>query len=156
MLKKVRISIKTTQREISDSLFEETEKIAASTACEPQTLEFSTSGSYYDDGVTIRITYREAEELEGSRTTISFAKSDPESVFMTREGAMRCAISFKAKTLDLSPYQTPYMPFLLATKTERVYNDIEKSGTLRLEYTAQLKGAEAQHTIFSLTLFPND
>ncbi len=151
MLKKVRIAIKTIQKETSDSLFEDTrDDIITDGASEEQVLEFSAEGSYYDDGVSVRISYREGEALEDSRTTLSFAKSDPTHVTMTREGAVRCSISFEAGHLDHSPYLTPYMPFQLATKTKRVYNDIEKNGTLRLEYTAQLKGAQAQHTVFVL------
>ena len=159
MLKKVRIAIKTIQNETNDTLFEDTRgSISADGASEEQVLAFTASGSYYDDGTRVSIAYREGEQtgMDNTRTTISFFKNAPESVTLTRDGAVSCALRFERGTLYTCPYQTPYMPFLLATKTKSVQNQIEENGTLLLDYTAQLKGAQAQRTIFSLALLPND
>lgn len=153
MLKKVRIAIKTIQNQTNEALFEEgQESAAADAASEEQVLEFSADGSYYDDGTRISIAYREGAQtgMDNTRTTISFFKNDPQSITLTRDGAVSCALRFEAGALYSCPYQTPYMPFLLATKTKSVQNRIEENGTLCLEYTAQLKGAEAQHTVFVL------
>ncbi len=159
MLKKVRIAIKTTQQEIGGTLFEG--QPAAGKLQEidhtPQTLELMMEGSYYDDGTRISISYREGEitGMKNARTTISFQKSDPALVTMTRDGEVRTALCFEEGHRHLSVYQTPYMPFEVAVKTKRVKNRIVEDGTLRLDYTVELKGANAEHTDFSLTLLPD-
>lgn len=159
MLKKIRIAIKTTRTQLDDSLFDLAHTCAISKTEEPpEVQEFTASGSYYDDGTRISIAYREGEltDMENTRTTLSFQKSDLACVTMTRDGAVRCTLLFEAGHLHTCTYQTPYMPFSLAVKTNCVENRIEESGILLLDYTAQLKGAQAQHTTLSLTLLPND
>lgn len=158
MLKKVRIVIKTTQKETNGTLFEDARGgIVTDAACEPQVLEMTASGSYYDDGTRISISYREGEQtgMKNARTTISFQKNDPGLVTMTRDGEVRTALCFEEGRRHISVYQTPYMPFEVAVKTKRVKNRIVENGTLHLDYTVELKGANAEHTDFSLTLLPD-
>lgn len=159
MLKKVRIAIKTTQQEIGGTLFEKqpaTRKLQEIDHA-PQTLELMMEGSYHDDGTRISISYREGEHtgMKNARTTISFQKNDPTLVTMTRDGEVRTALCFEEGRRHLSVYQTPYMPFEVAVKTKRVQNRIAENGTLHLDYTVELKGANAEHTDFSLTLLPD-
>ncbi len=161
MLKKVRIAIKTTQHEVGGTLFETPTGTVLPKAQqvdhEPQTLELMMEGSYHDDGTRISVSYREGEitGMQNARTTISFQKNDPSLVTMTRDGEVRTALCFEEGRRHLCIYQTPYMPFELAVKTRRVRNRIEENGTLHLDYTVELKGANAEHTDFSLTLLPD-
>ena len=159
MLKKVRIAIKTTQQEIGGTLFEKHPTTGKLQEIDhtPQTLELMMEGSYHDDGTRISISYREGEQtgIKNARTTISFQKNDPTLVTMTRDGEVRTALCFEEGRRHLSVYQTPYMPFEVAVKTKRVKNRIVEDGTLHLDYTVELKGANAEHADFSLTLLPD-
>lgn len=155
MLKKVRIAIKTTQRELSTSLFHQ--KHTGEVSSEPETIELMMEGRYHDDGTRVTISYKEGEltGMKDARTSISFQKNEPCLVTMTRDGAVRTAMIFEPGQRHLCMYQTPYMPFELAVATKRVENHIEENGTLHLIYTAEIKGANAQYTDFTMTLLPD-
>ena len=158
MLKKVRIKIKTKQHELAGTLFD-AKGVAGGKALdtEPQEMELMYEGSYHDDGTRVTISYREGEltGMENTKTTLSFQKSDPALVRMTRDGAVRTALCFEEGRRHVSYYQTPYMPFEVAIKTKRVENRIAENGTLFLSYTAELKGANAEQTEFLMTLLPH-
>ena len=160
MLKKVRISIHTKQQEIGGTLFDPPKGSSATTQAinaEPQEMELMFEGRYYDDGTRISISYKEGEitGMDNSRTAISFQKSEPALITMTRDGAVRTALVFEEGRRHLCVYQTPFMPFEVAVKTKQVQNRIEENGTLRMQYTVELKGANAEQTDFSLTLLPD-
>lgn len=160
MLKKVRISIHTRQREIGSTLFDAPEKATAreqTINAEPQEMELMFEGRYYDDGNRISISYKEGEitGMDNSRTTLSFQKSEPGLITMTRDGSVRTALIFEAGRRHMCVYQTPFMPFEVAVKTKQVENRIEENGTLHLLYTVELKGANAEQTDFSLMLLPD-
>ncbi|MBR2311910.1 MAG: DUF1934 domain-containing protein [Clostridia bacterium] len=160
MLKKVRISIHTKQQEIGSTLFDAPEKATAreqTINAEPQEMELMFEGRYYDDGNRISISYKEGEitGMDNSRTTLSFQKSEPVLITMTRDGSVRTALVFEEGQRHLCVYQTPFMPFEVAVKTRQVENRIEENGTLHLLYTVELKGANAEQTDFSLMLLPD-
>lgn len=160
MLKKVRISIHTKQQEIGGTLFDVPKGSSATTQAinaEPQEMELVIEGSYYDDGTRVSISYKEGEltGMENSRTTLSFQKSEPSLITMTRDGAVRTALIFEAGRRHMCVYQTPFMPFEVAVKTKQVENRIAENGTLHLHYTVELKGANAEQTDFSLMLLPD-
>ena len=155
MLKKVRIAIKTTQRELATSLF--SGQRASDVATESSTIELTMEGRYYDDGTRITISYKEGEltGMKDARTTLSFQKNEPQLITMTRDGAVRTAMIFEPGRRHLCMYQTLYMPFELAVATKKIENRIEENGTLHLIYTAEIKGANGQYTDFTMTLLPN-
>ncbi len=158
MLKKVRIKIDTKQREIAGSLFEKSRAGAPGEIDnEEKKLSMTALGSYYDDGTRVSISYREGEltGMENTRTTLSFPKSEPKLVTLTRDGAVRTALLFEEGCRHICVYQTPYMPFEVAVKAKEVDNRIEENGTLYLRYTVELKGANAEQTEFSMTLLPD-
>lgn len=160
MLKKVRISIHTKQREISGTLFDAPKAPpipSQAINAEPQEMELTVEGSYYDDGTRISISYKEGEltGMENSRTTLSFQKSEPALITMTRDGSVRTALVFEEGQRHLCVYQTPFMPFEVAVTTKQVENRIEENGSLRMQYTVELKGANAEQTDFSMKLLPN-
>ena len=160
MLKKVRISIHTKQREIGDTLFDAPKAPpipSQAIHAEPQEMELTVEGSYYDDGTRISISYKEGEltGMDNSRTTLSFQKSEPSLITMTRDGSVRTALVFEEGQRHLCVYQTPFMPFEVAVKTKQVENRIEENGSLRMQYTVELKGANAEQTEFSMKLLPN-
>ena len=155
MLKKVRIIIKTTQHELASSLFQKAHKGEVSS--EPNTVELTMEGRYHDDGTRVTISYKEGEltGMKDARTAISFQKSEPQLITMTRDGAVRTAMVFEPGRRHLCAYQTPYMPFELAVATKKVENRIEENGSLHLVYTAEIKGANGQYTDFTMTLLPD-
>lgn len=157
MLKKVRIKIKTRQQELAGTLFDTRGAAGGkSLDTDPQEMELLYEGRYHDDGTRITISYREGEltGMENTKTTLSFQKSEPGLLRMTRDGAVRTALLFEQGRRHVSYYQTPYMPFEVAIKTKRVENRIAENGTLFLSYTAELKGANAEQTEFTMTLLP--
>ena len=93
--------------------------------------------------------------MENSHTTISFQKSEPSLITMTRDGTVRTALIFEAGRRHMCVYQTPFMPFEVAVKTKQVENRIAENGTLHMNYTVELKGANAEQTDFSLMLLPD-
>ncbi|MBQ9802729.1 MAG: DUF1934 domain-containing protein [Clostridia bacterium] len=158
MLKKVRIAIKSLQHEIGGTLFDRAESAPLiAPDCEEQETELMMESTYYDDGTRVTLSYREGEltGMEGTKTTLSFQKNEPALVTMTRDGTVRTALVFEEGRRHLCIYQTPFMPFEVAVMTRRVENRIAENGTLHLVYTVELKGANAQHSDFSLTLLPD-
>ena len=157
MLKKVRIKIKTRQQELAGTLFDTRGTAGGkSLDTDPQEMELLYEGRYHDDGTRVTISYREGEltGMENTKTTLSFQKSEPGLLHMTRDGAVRTALFFEEGRRHTSYYQTPYMPFEVAIKTKRVENRITQSGTLFLSYIRELKGANAEQTEFTMTLLP--
>ena len=153
MLKKIRIAIKTTKRTAQKSLFDGTPVSAPTT---PEVTEFTTEGNWRDDGTHVYITYREGELSGMGRTTtvLSFDKSAPQLLTLTRSGGVRTAMMFEKGTKHLSLYETPIMPFELALYTKSVQNTLEKDGALHLLYTVELKGGDPEENDFFLTVLP--
>lgn len=161
MLKKVRIQITSTRTEIKGSLFETpTGQFlptgAPPTEAEPEHLELMMEGRYYDDGHRVTISYKESEltGMEGATTTVYFQKSDPHIVTMTRTGTVRTALVFEEGQRHRCVYETPVMPFEVSVETKRVQNAVEATGLLRLDYTVELRGANAERTQFEMKLLP--
>ena len=153
MLKKVKIRITTDRADMQGSLFEEGGVRALDTA--PVTHEEMTvQGRYRDDGTRITLGYEEDESLglEGSRVTISFAKSEPNAVQMLRTGSVKTTLMFKPGMKHECVYQTPLMPFDVRLQTLRVDNRIALLGTLYLEYVVEIKGGDAEHRKMRLTM----
>ena len=156
MLKKVRVKIVTDRTEMAGSLFAG-EALTLARAPEAPTHEESmVEGRYHDDGTRVAISYEEGElsGMEGSRVTLSYQKGSPAHLTMLRTGSVKTALIFEAGRRHECVYQTPYAPFDVCVQTSRVQNAIEALGTLQLEYTVQIKGAQPEHTKMTLTLLP--
>lgn len=161
MLKKVRIQITTERREIKGSLFETPTGQFLPTGAppkeaEPERLELMMEGRYHDDGTRVSISYKESEisGMEGATTTVFFQKNEPGLVTMTRTGTVRTALVFEAGCRHHCIYETPIMPFEVAVDTRSVENALEASGYLRLDYTVELRGANAERTRFEMRILP--
>ncbi|MBQ3063741.1 MAG: DUF1934 domain-containing protein [Clostridia bacterium] len=158
MLKRVRVSVKTKQWQLGGTIFDDvTPPSAAPARVEPQEIEMTAEGSYHDDGHRVTVTYREGElsGLGNAKTTIFFQKSDPHTVTMTRDGAVRTALLFEEGKRHICIYKTPLMPFEVAVKTRRVENTLSENGKLRLDYTVEIKGADPERTELTLSLLPD-
>lgn len=162
MLKKVRIQITTERCEIKGSLFETPMGQFLPTGAPPseeapERLELLMEGRYHDDGTRISISYKESEAtgMEGATTTLFFQKNEPGLITMTRTGTVRTALVFEAGHRHHCIYETPIMPFDVSVETRVVQNDIEVAGRLHLDYTVELRGANAEHTRFEMKLLPD-
>ncbi len=164
MLKRVRVRIETERYEVGGSLFyppmppsytppEEEENVSCA---EADRVELLTEARYRDDGTRVSISYEEGElsGMKGSTTTLSFTKNEPGLLSMTRTGAVRTALLFECGRRHTCIYNTPLMPFEVCVATRKVQNEIETGGTLYLDYLVELRGAEAEHTKFKLTILP--
>ena len=117
-------------------------------------LEMNTFGTLRDDGDTVSISYTESEAsgMEGSDTIISFRKSSPEMVTMTRDGAVSATLVFEDGKRHHCLYKTPFMPFEVGVYTKNVINSLLEDGTLNLDYIVEIRGAKAERTRFKMQI----
>lgn len=155
----IRIKIKSELYEVEASMFSDDEDIdffEARTSEEPEAdiLEINSVGIMSDDGERIFISYNETEAtgMDGSTTSISFLKSTPEIVTMTRDGAVSATLVFEDGKRHHCIYKTPFMPFEVCVKTKDVVNNIISKGELELDYIVEIRGAKAERTKFKMQL----
>lgn len=163
MLKKVRIQIITDRFEAKGSLYEAPNgKLLPSPEQdrppkeEIEHIEMMVEGSYHDDGNRVCIRYKEGEisGMEGSVTSVSFQKNDPSLISMLRDGSVKTALIFEPTVRHLCVYQTQIMPFEVCIYTRSVKNTVTEDGCLEMDYTVELRGAQAEHTQLSLRVLP--
>lgn len=158
MLKKVRIHIKTERVESRTTLFPAaaTEPRQAPDDTEPERLEMTVEGVLREDATHVYLSYKEGDltEMGDTTTTISYQKDTPKLVSITRNGAVKSTLVFEEKTRHITVYETPFMPFEIATYAKRVENDLLSTGKLHMNYSVQIKGANAEQTDITLTLLP--
>ena len=90
--------------------------------------------------------------MEGSNTIISFRKSSPEMVTMTRDGAVSATLVFEDGKRHHCLYKTPFMPFEVGVYTKNVVNSLLEDGTLNLDYIVEIRGAKAERTRFKMQI----
>lgn len=159
MLKRIRIEITTVRYEVPGSFYgaigEMPTPVLDALPADPADVERTvlvTDASYHDDGhrVSIRYTENAGSGMEGTRTTVAFQKGEPDCVSVLRDGAVKGALHLEQDRRYFGVYQTPMMPFELCVLPRLVENGMKKTGILRLDYTLELKGAQAQRTILTL------
>lgn len=163
MLKKVRVQITTERYEIKGSLFEAPAGVFTPLAEQPrpvesevEKMEMTMDARYHDDGTRVCISYKESEltGMEGATTSVSFFKSEPGLITMLRDGSVKTALIFEEGQRHLCIYQTQIMPFEVGVYTKKVHNGIEKDGILEMNYTVELRGAQAEQTKFQMRVLP--
>ena len=157
MLKRIRIQITTERRTCSGSLFAPIPALVPIPQAETTRTDFSMAGRWHDDGERITLSYEETEAsgLEGSTTSISYRKSEPNIISMLRNGMARTSLTFETGRRHETLYQTPIMPFTACVATRGVQNALESEGALILDYDIELRGAEAERTHFVLRVLPD-
>lgn len=121
---------------------------------EPEIMEINSVGSFCDDGERITVSYEETEAtgMQGSLTSITFLKSDPHVVTMTRSGAVSATLVFEEGKRHHCIYKTPFMPFEICVHTTKVINAILSENSLALDYVVEIRGAKAERTKFNMQL----
>lgn len=160
MLKKVRLHIITERRESAGSLFDGEEMMPLAPDDTPEDeverIEITVDANYLDDGTRVSMTYHESEltGMQGATTTLTYQKNNPSLVSMLRHGTVKTALVFEPGNRHFCVYQTEIMPFEVCVLTKAVDNAIETEGRLFLDYTVELRGAQAEHTRFQMRVLP--
>lgn len=164
MTKEIRIKIRSRQYELSkglmNRLFEELDMVDDEEFNEENVmesgdeLEMTVDGYLSDDGEKVEITYEESEltGMEGASTKVYFEKSNPQLLTMLRGGSVTTAMVFEAGQRHICIYETPIMPFELCIYTRKIKNELLNEGSLSLDYIVEFKGAQAERTVFELTI----
>lgn len=162
MLKKVRVKIETDRYTLSASpLFSGAAELFVPPAEEPVAetdhAELLTEARLRDDGTRVFLSYEEGvfSRMEKTTTTVSFAKAEPGLLSVIRTGGVRTSLLFEKGRRHTCIYQTPIMPFEVCVATRNVHNDLAERGTLFLDYLIEIRGAEAEHTRFRLSILPD-
>ncbi len=101
-----------------------------------------------DDGGNVTLSYPEPEEngMAGCDTVISFNAAEPDSVTMTRYGAISTALAFDLKNRrQMCSYDTGIIPIEFCICTKNVKNSIgEEGGILLLDYSIEMRGVPTE------------
>lgn len=111
-----------------------------------ETIEMITQGLLRVRCGRVEVVYDEGElsGMEGSRTVISYAQGEPQTVSMIRTGAVSTALVFERGVRHLCTYETPYMPFQVGVFSLQVDNRLESDGVIFLDYLIEIRGAQAE------------
>ena len=151
--KEIRIFLRSERYEVEASLFSSTEEegdflslLTAMADQGPEIFEIRSQGTLREDDGRVEILYEETDAtgMAGSRTAVSFMKSEPSIVTMTREGGVSTNLVFESGKRYRCVYQTPYMPFEICVRTLKVENNLSGMGTLTLDYVIEIRGAKAE------------
>lgn len=163
MLKKVRVQIITDRYEVKGSFYSSTMEMVPPEAVAPPSfhgetehMEMTVEARYHDDGTRVCISYKESEltGMDGSTTSVSFHKSEPQTLSMLRDGTVKTALVFEQAKRHLCVYQTQIMPFEVCVYTRSIRNAIESEGVLEMDYTVEIRGAQAERTKFLMRVLP--
>ena len=118
-------------------------------------IEIFTEGRLRTTPERFSLTYEETEitGMEGSKTVVSFLKSHPELVTMSRTGSVNTALVFEPKKRHICSYTTPFMPFELCVRTLSMDNRLESDGEFSIEYIIEIRGATAEHNTLFLKVY---
>ncbi len=113
---------------------------------EPERSEFFAEGKLVETAERVEIVYEEsvATGMEGSVTTIGFAKEEPDLVTMFRQGLVSTAFVFEKGVRHICVYNTPFSAFELCVQAINVRNRLTTDGTIELAYITELHGARAE------------
>lgn len=123
-----------------------------------ETIEIVSEGRLTEEDGRIVISYDETEltGMEGATTTVSFLRDAPETLTMLRYGTVSTTLIFEEGKRYLSAYDTGIFPLEVCTYTRRVENTVAalQGGKILIDYIVELRGATAEHTVFSCEIRP--
>ena len=167
MTKPIRMKIKSIRYEMPELLFSQavsesleeltdvkiTEEMLS--YAEDDALEINTDGILSVEDGRVDFSYDESEitGMEGSKTSLSYAESNPSLVSMIRTGSVSTSLVFEQGKRHHCVYKTPYMPFEVCVHTLKVDNKLEAEKTLYIDYIIEIRGAKAERTKLTMTYF---
>ena len=122
---------------------------------EDDVIEIYTEGRLRTTSDSFSLTYEETEltGMKGAKTVVSYNKSCPSLVSMTRTGNVNTALIFEPHKRHICSYNTPFMPFELCVRTLSMDNRLESDGEFALEYVIEIRGATAERNSLFLKIF---
>ena len=118
-------------------------------------IEVHTEGRLRTTADRYSLSYVESEltGMEGATTTISFNRSNPSLLSMTRTGKVNTALIFEPEKRHICSYNTPFMPFELCIHTLKVKNNLLRTGVIELDYIIEIHGVQTERTIMKINVF---
>ena len=90
--------------------------------------------------------HEDAEDGDGTDVVISFNKSEPKEIVISRSGESSSIMLFSEGKRTITVYRTPFMPFELGIYTGKITNKFDSEGYFEIAYIVEIKGALAQYT----------
>lgn len=121
----------------------------------PTHTELVTEGKYNFSGGRITVTYDESELLDvpGTVSQITFRKDEPGLVAIVRSGGLSSMFVLEEGRRHTCEYNAGFMKIPMCFYAKRVKNTVSKGrGTIELDYTVELNGAETQRTKMKITV----
>ncbi len=155
----VMISITTSRHMIAQGLFdgqpdvdEELEEWDDEEASGPE--EMLVEGKLVTNEQRVELLYEESElsGMQGSVTTIGFARNAPGLISMNRTGSVVTSLVFEEGKRHFSVYDTMFSSFQVCVRTLRVENRLLSEGRLGIEYLIEIHGAQAERCEMSIVV----
>lgn len=121
---------------------------------EPQVIEMTTEGEWFEKNNALFIVYYESEisGMEGSKTML---KIHDQVITMTRFGQSHSKMVFQAQERSESVYHTPYGVFEMSINTLVLEHDFNAyRGTLKIEYEMALEAVSTSHNVLEIKVRP--
>ena len=119
---------------------------------EPDSLEFSTDGTYlYRDNVGC-LSYSESEVtgMEGTRTRVTIG---PDQVVVDRDGMIKSQMVFEEGRKNSFLYATPFGQATMGVDTRRILGHMdEKGGQIEIDYVVDMEHAVVARNKFQITV----
>ena len=147
----VMITITTSRLLIAEGLFEETEDVDGEQMALPDAEssgpeELLIEGRLVTNAERVELLYDESElsGMQGSVTTIGFARNAPELISMNRTGTVLTSLVFEEGKRHFSVYDTIFSSFQVCVRTLHVENKLLEEGHIDIEYLIEIHGAQAE------------
>ena len=120
----------------------------------PEKSEFFAVGKLVETEDRVEIVYEESvlTGMDGSLTSIGFAKAEPEVISMVRQGFVDTAMVFEAGKRHITVYQTPFAEFELSVCALKVSNLLLREGVIELDYVTELHGARTERCKMNISI----
>ncbi len=159
----VMIEIHTRRHAVGQSLFDESaedvEEIEQTAqewekGAEPEEFEILTEGRLVTSPERVELIYEEGEltGMEGSVTSIGFARTAPGLISMLRTGLVSTAMVFEKGKRHICLYNTPFSEFEICVCALQVENRLLSDGVLVLDYLIEIHGAQAERCKMTLSV----
>ena len=88
-------------------------------------------------------------------TEVGFDLDNAGLVTMMRHGTVSTVLVFEKGKRHICSYQTEYMPFEICVNTKDVQNTLLENGRIDLDYIIEIRGAQAERTLFTIEISEN-
>lgn len=122
----------------------------------PYVIELTTDGKIQDDGEKVVIKYDEYIDEDSTcvaHTSLSFLKSNPGMVTLSRSGAVRSSCVFSEGERHKMLYTLDVGTIEFGVHTRNLENTIKnKSGNIRMKYDTEVRGSVVRQCDFKISV----